>query len=170
MTKNTVGWFGVREKYCSLAKKVRLISQTSPNEHGVYLYCLWSDTSNLKIYPNLWRVWRTEMTTREERRTESDKKILCRKKLGLYPDYNPTPPHVSLLVVKLTHANQWCVDHRNDRVFQSIEETKQLNSKYQHTHTKTQTKLKKPNRLLKIKCFSTTIAVGTEMEEKLNSN
>ena len=30
MAKSNVDWFGVREKYCSLAKKVRLISQTSP--------------------------------------------------------------------------------------------------------------------------------------------
>jgi len=28
----------VREKYCSLAEKVRLIIQTSPNEQGEYLF------------------------------------------------------------------------------------------------------------------------------------
>jgi len=35
MAESTVGRFGVREKYCSLAEKVWLISQTSPNERDV---------------------------------------------------------------------------------------------------------------------------------------
>lgn len=30
---------------------------------------------------------------------------LSKRTWPLYPDYNPTPPHVSLLIVKLTHAN-----------------------------------------------------------------
>jgi len=35
MTESTVGWFGVREKYCSLADKPWLISQIRPKEHAV---------------------------------------------------------------------------------------------------------------------------------------
>jgi len=34
MVESTVGWFGVREKYCSLADKPWLISQTRPSEHA----------------------------------------------------------------------------------------------------------------------------------------
>jgi len=34
MTKSTVGWFGVREKYCSLAEKPWLISQIRSNEQA----------------------------------------------------------------------------------------------------------------------------------------
>jgi len=34
MAESTVGWFGVREKYCSLTEKIWLISQTSPNERS----------------------------------------------------------------------------------------------------------------------------------------
>jgi len=34
--ESTVGWFGVREKYCSLADKLWLISQTRQSEQAVY--------------------------------------------------------------------------------------------------------------------------------------
>jgi len=34
MAERTVGRFGVKEKYCSLAEKIQLINQTSPNEQG----------------------------------------------------------------------------------------------------------------------------------------
>jgi hypothetical protein len=40
MTEGTVGWFGVRKKYYSLAEKVRLISQTSPNEPRTWIKAL----------------------------------------------------------------------------------------------------------------------------------
>jgi len=33
MAESTVGWFGVRKKYYSLADKPWLISQTRPSEH-----------------------------------------------------------------------------------------------------------------------------------------
>ena len=35
--ESTVGWFGVREKYCSLADKPWLISQIRPSEQAVNL-------------------------------------------------------------------------------------------------------------------------------------
>ena len=34
MAKSTVGWFDVREKYCSLADKPWLINQIRPNEQA----------------------------------------------------------------------------------------------------------------------------------------
>ena len=34
MAESTVGWFGVREKYCSLADKLWLISQIQASEHA----------------------------------------------------------------------------------------------------------------------------------------
>ena len=34
MAESTVGWFGVREKYCSLADKPWLISQIRPSEQA----------------------------------------------------------------------------------------------------------------------------------------
>jgi len=34
MAESTVGWFGVREKYCSLADKSWLISQIRPSEQA----------------------------------------------------------------------------------------------------------------------------------------
>ena len=36
MAESTVGWFGVRGKYCSLADKPWLISQIRPNEQAAY--------------------------------------------------------------------------------------------------------------------------------------
>jgi len=36
MTESTVGWFGVREAYCSLADKPRLISQIRPSEQAPF--------------------------------------------------------------------------------------------------------------------------------------
>ena len=37
MAESTVGWFGVIEKYCSLADKTWLISQIRPNEQAEWL-------------------------------------------------------------------------------------------------------------------------------------
>ena len=34
MVESTVGWFGVREKYCSLADKLWLINQIRPSEQA----------------------------------------------------------------------------------------------------------------------------------------
>ena len=34
MAESTVGWFGVKEKYCSLADKPWLISQIRPSEQA----------------------------------------------------------------------------------------------------------------------------------------
>jgi len=36
MGKNTVDWFSMREKYCSLTDKSWLISQMRPSEQAVY--------------------------------------------------------------------------------------------------------------------------------------
>jgi len=45
MAESTVGWFGVREKYCSLADKPWIISQIRPSEPSDPLHylvcCCW---------------------------------------------------------------------------------------------------------------------------------
>jgi len=40
MAESTVGWFGVKEKYCSLADKPWLISQIQPGKTPEYLNLL----------------------------------------------------------------------------------------------------------------------------------
>ena len=60
MAKSTVGWFGVREKYYSLADKPWLISQIRPNEQadcfGVSLMVLASvlESLTLRIFAWYW--------------------------------------------------------------------------------------------------------------------
>ena len=38
MAESIVGWFGAREKYCSLTDKSWLISQIRPSEQAEYSY------------------------------------------------------------------------------------------------------------------------------------
>jgi len=45
MTESTVGWFGVREKYCSLADKPWLISQIRASDQAAELKLSDSDVS-----------------------------------------------------------------------------------------------------------------------------
>ena len=49
MAKNIVGWFGVREKYCSLTDKSWLISQIRPSEQA--------DSQQINLLPQLACVW-----------------------------------------------------------------------------------------------------------------